>query len=99
MDIIDYLRGIKHQRAVWANIMRKEIESRISQLDKLIEEDASNEELWVERGALYWKLQDWKHCIEDYDRAIGLNPRSRAVELRQMAMHTIAFYHKDRYNP
>lgn len=79
--------------------MKQEIESRIRELDEQIGMDASNEERLIERGSLYWKLQDWKHCIEDFDRAIGLNAESRAVELRQMVMHTIAYYYKDRYNP
>lgn len=78
---------------------REEILLRISQLDQDLAQQPDSEELWIERGKLYWKLQDWQRCLADYDRAIALNPEGAAVTLRQSAMQIISFYHKDRYNP
>ena len=79
--------------------MKEDILNRIAQLDELLDKESGNEELWIERGTLHWKLQDWQKCIADFDRAISLNEYSTAEELRQMAMDAIAFYYKDRYNP
>lgn len=77
----------------------EEINQRIRELDQLIAQQPTHEELIIERGNLYWKLQDWKHSLEDYDRAISLNPHSPAVEMKRMAMQVIEYFYKDRYNP
>lgn len=77
----------------------EDILQQIHALDQRIEQQPHDDQLFLERGNLYWKLQDWKHTLEDYEVAIRLNPSSPAVELRQMAQQVIAFYHKDRYNP
>lgn len=76
-----------------------EIEECIRRLDQLIAQNPQDEKLWVERGSLYWKLQDWSRCLSDFDHAILLNPNSPAAELRKSVMQIISFYYKDRYNP
>lgn len=78
---------------------RAEIELRISQLTSIIEQDPTEEQYWLERGTLYWKIQDWSRCISDFDHVIAINPNSPAVELRQMVMRIIRYYYKDQFNP
>lgn len=79
--------------------MNEEINIRIAQLNGLLADNPLDEQLWLERAKLYWKLQDWQHCIEDYDRAIALNPCSQALELKRMATDTIAYYYKEQFKP
>ena len=42
---------------------------------------------------------DWKHAIDNYLEAIALDPKSPAVEAKQMLDDMFAFYCKDMYNP
>lgn len=78
---------------------QKAIELRIGQLDEVIAAHPEQEKNWMERGNLYWKIQDWNHCIADFDQAIAINPQSAAVELRRSVMQIISYYYKDVYNP
>lgn len=77
----------------------EEIELHIQQLSQQIFQDPNQEQLWIERGSLFWKLQDWSHCLADYDQAISRNPKSAAVELKKSVLEIISFYNKDQYNP
>lgn len=72
---------------------------QIRQLDQQIVIHPEDDQLWLERGNLYWKLQEWKPALEDYTEAIRLNPQSPAVAMKEMALQIISFYHKDMYNP
>ncbi|MGN0233042.1 MAG: hypothetical protein ACI4B5_01305 [Bacteroidaceae bacterium] len=78
---------------------REEIRQRIHQLDMQIAIQPNNETLRIERGNLHWKVQDWQKCIADYDKAIRVNPNSKAVTLLEMVLKIITYYYKDRYNP
>lgn len=78
---------------------KEEILGRIEELSMLLSLTPESEALLLERGNLYWKLQDWQLAMQDYDAAIAINPDGQAVELRNMARQIISFYHKDRYNP
>lgn len=79
------------------------IEGQISHLDEELarmgREDPEREALLIARGGLYWRLQDWARCLNDYQEAICLNPESEACHLRQMCMQIIEFYNKDMLNP
>jgi hypothetical protein len=54
---------------------------------------------WLQRGNECFSRQLWKESLDSYTQAIQLDPQSQAVEMRQMVLNILNFYHKDRYNP
>lgn len=58
-----------------------------------------NEKELIEKGKSAFQRQNWKEAIDCYTQAIALNPNSEAVQLKQMALSILEYYHKDAYNP
>jgi tetratricopeptide (TPR) repeat protein len=56
-------------------------------------------EEYYQKGNQYRKQGDWQHALDCYMEAIGLDPKSPAVEARQMLEDILNFYNKDAYNP
>lgn len=68
-------------------------------LKSLAESNPDDAETLYELGNAYWKVQDWKGCLDCYTKAISLDPQSPAAEMRRMVQDIIQFYNKDMYNP
>lgn len=66
--------------------------------DAIASADGNVDELYYERGNAYWKLQDWKNCLDSYMLAVEVNPESPAVEARRMVEEILQFFNKDMYN-
>lgn len=75
-----------------------DIESVIRKLDIDIAAHPTDDNLFYKRGNAYWKLQDWKQCLDNYTEAIRLNPDSPAVSMRNMVRDILQFYNKEMYN-
>ena len=56
-------------------------------------------EEYYKLGNEYRRKGDWKHAIDNYLEAIALDPKSPAVEAKQMLDDMFAFFCKDMYNP
>lgn len=80
-------------------MQEKHPEEIIAELDSRICADSTDDNLFYERGNAYWKLQDWKHCLDDYTEAIRLNPQSPAAEMKRMVLGILDFYNKEMFNP
>ena len=74
------------------------VEEAIARLEQMKTESLDSDAVHYELGNAYWKLQDWKHCLDNYTEAIRLNPESPAVEMKKMVMDIIGFYNKEMYN-
>lgn len=70
----------------------------IGMLDTLIEGEEASDVLYYLRGNAYRKQSDWISAINNYLKAMELNPESPAVEAYKMAMDIQNFYNKDMYN-
>lgn len=57
------------------------------------------DEIYTERGLLYWKLGERALAINDYNEAIRLNPDSRAKQVKEATYSILNYYNKDLYNP
>lgn len=55
-------------------------------------------EAYYLRGNAYRKLSNWQAALNDYQRAIDLDPESPAQQARRMVIDILNFYHKDMYN-
>ena len=74
------------------------VEEAIARLEQMKTESPDSDAVCYELGNAYWKLQDWKHCLDNYTEAIRLNPESPAAEMKKMVMDIIGFYNKEMYN-
>ncbi len=80
-------------------IDKGDAEQAIGQLDEMLQTDfPGKDRAYYLRGNAYRKLGNWQQALNNYRRAIDLNPQSPARHARQMAMDILNFYNKDMYN-
>lgn len=71
----------------------------IKRLDQLIETSSPMPDyLYYLRGNAFRKQNDWPSAINNYLKAMELNPDSPASEAYKMAIDIQEFYNKDMYN-
>lgn len=68
-------------------------------LDVYLQTHCDDEEAYITRGLNHWKLEHRREAINDYLKALELNPQSRAKTLLQFANSILDFYSKDLLNP
>lgn len=56
-------------------------------------------EEFYRQGNRYRKEGNWQEAINNYVKAIELDPESPAVEAKKMLDDILAYYCKDIYNP
>ncbi len=57
------------------------IEERIEALNKMIEQDQKNADLFLKRGELHSSHEDWSAAVADFERASELSPDLAAVDM------------------
>lgn len=72
----------------------------ISLLDEYVSSDDSESKdvAYYLRGNAYRKQSNWQMALNDYQRAIDLNPESQAIQARRALLDILEFYNKDMYN-
>lgn len=71
----------------------------IRQLDEYLTNDSAHrDEAYYLLGNAYRKQGNWQLALNNYSRAIDLNPESPAREAYRMAMDILNFFNKDMYN-
>lgn len=68
-------------------------------LNKKLEEQPDNDEVYYLRGLLYKQLGKWGESLSDLNKAIALNPNSPAVTLRRLLQDIVNFRNNDLLNP
>lgn len=56
------------------------------------------DEAYYLRGNAFRKQGNWQQALNNYQKAIDLNPESPAMEARRMVIDILNFYNKDMYN-
>ena len=56
-------------------------------------------EEYYRKGNEYRRQGNWQEAINNYMKAIDLDPESPAVHAKEMLDDILSFYHKDYYNP
>lgn len=75
------------------------VEQAILLLDEMLQTDfPGKDEAYYLRGNAYRKQGNWQQALNNYRRAIDLNPESPAVQAYKMAMDILNFFNKDMYN-
>jgi len=68
-------------------------------LDQFITEHEENDEAWFLRGNAYRKKGDMRQALNNYLRAMELNPESPARQAHDMLIQILDYYNKETYNP
>lgn len=71
----------------------------IKALDFYLIERPDDDKALTLRGMRYWALGHRAKAINDYLKAISINPESRAVQALESAQTILDFYNKDLLNP
>ncbi|MBR6538452.1 MAG: tetratricopeptide repeat protein [Bacteroides sp.] len=80
-------------------IANGEIEIALQDLDEYLNTDNPHkDEAYYLKGNAYRKLSNWQQALNNYQKAIDLNPESPAAEARQMVIDILNFFNKDMYN-
>ncbi len=58
-----------------------------------------DEKAYTLRGLRYWSLEKRSAAINDYLKALSLNPRSQAKQALEAAQAILSYYNTDLYNP
>lgn len=75
------------------------IEQAIDMLNKLVEVDFTDAEVYFLRGKAYWRLGNRARALSDYATAADLDPDSPAVIALEQAREIEAFFNPDLLNP
>lgn len=71
----------------------------IKELDERIAANPEDEDAYIERGKIHWAYGRRREAMNDYLKALDLNPRSNARHLLEQANAILSFFNKDLYNP
>lgn len=74
-------------------------EEAISILNNHINRYPEDEEAYTLRGRIYWSINRRREAVNDYLKALKINPDSRARILLEYANSIMEFYNKDLLNP
>lgn len=74
-------------------------EEAINLLNEYIVLYPASDEAYTLRGLQYWSLGNRSAAINDYLKALKLNPQSKAKEALRSANEILNYYNKDLYNP
>ncbi|MDE6793778.1 MAG: tetratricopeptide repeat protein [Muribaculaceae bacterium] len=81
------------------NISTLQPTEAVEALDLYIAVHPDEEEAYTLRGLRHWALGHRAKAINDYLKAISINPQSRAVQALANANAILDFYNKNLYNP
>ncbi len=79
-------------------IFQGRIDEAIHLLDKYIQDHENPDEAYYLLGNAYRKKGDMRQALNNYLRAMEINPGSPAVQAYNMLIDILNFYDKDRYN-
>lgn len=64
-----------------------------------ISQHPNDDQAYTLRGMRYWSLDMRAAAINDYLKALSINPESSAKQALEAAQSILGFYHTDLYNP
>jgi tetratricopeptide (TPR) repeat protein len=76
-------------------------EVAIGLLNEIVRDDKATiarDDAYYLLGNAYRKQSDWQNALNNYQKAIDINPDSPAAQARKMLMDILEFFYKDMYN-
>ncbi|MFI3292915.1 MAG: nicotinate (nicotinamide) nucleotide adenylyltransferase [Rikenellaceae bacterium] len=87
--VLEYI----HSKELWTP------ESLLLRLTDAID-SAPSADIYAERGALYFHNSQWGEALNDFNRALAIDPlHTQATELKNIIQEILKFRHTDIYNP
>lgn len=80
-------------------ILEGKTKEAIRFLDTYIEKYPTADDAWYLRGNAYRKEENFQQALNNYIKAIELNPDSPAAGAHAMLMNILNYTNKDVYNP
>lgn len=71
----------------------------LTELNQILSADSNNDEAYLMRGKVHWKLGEKAQAITDYEHAADINPQSSAVQFLAHAKEVMDFFNPDLLNP
>lgn len=71
----------------------------VDSLNRHIAQNAEDDEAYFLRGRVYWRMGDRRKAINDYAKAVEINPDSRAARAIENARDVMDFFNPDIFNP
>ena len=78
---------------------RKQLGKALAYIDEWLSTHSKDDKAYYLKGLVSWKQGNWKLTIENYLKAIEINPESPAKQAYEMVMDIINFSNPDLYNP
>lgn len=75
------------------------IEEAIKELNEYIDAYPDNDEAFFMRGKLYWRMENKRQAMNDYNMAVEINPESPATRALENAHAIQSFFNPDLLNP
>lgn len=83
-----------HKKGLWTP------EQCLESLTARIEAGEADTALFVERGRIHYSRAEWGEALNDFNRALAIDPEHReAREFARMVQEILEFRYKDIYNP
>lgn len=71
----------------------------INLVNDTIDSEPLNDNAWFWRGKLHWRMGNRRQAINDYNKAVELNPNSPAQRAIELAQDIDNFFNPDIFNP
>ena len=74
--------------------------TRIAALTAQIAAEPADTRLYLDRGKLHWRLNEWGAALNDFNRILEIDPtHEEARQLAEMVREILEYRYKDIYNP
>jgi len=85
-------------KTIKALIEENRNEEAIERLEEILAKDDKQDMAYYLKGNIYRKKQDWANAVNNYTKAMELNPESPATQAKQMCIEVLNFYNTDMFN-
>lgn len=72
-------------------IAENNLEKALAYIDEWLSNHSKDDKAYYLKGLVFWKQGNWKLTIENYLKAIEINPNSPAKQAYEMVMNIINF--------
>lgn len=80
-------------------ISHNRISEAINLINDVLDSEPQNDAAWFWRGKLHWRMGNRRQAINDYTKAVDINPISPARRAIELGQDIDNFFNPDIFNP